>query len=320
MAAPGTPMMFSFEKAQTVAEFGGVKFGGQPGENPPLLVGSMFQKGDKLLDSRKAGAFDRAKATEYVKTMERLSAETGIPAMVALVANTADEMKAYVDFWTSVTDMPFALDLWVLGPRLESVEYVSSLGLIDRLLYEAVTPWSEDPEGEVDALADLGVKNILLAAFDDQDQTAQGRLSALRALLARVERLKASNVLVDTSVMNLPAMPFALWANQLVKQHTGLPAGLSAANGVYMWKNARELWGREGFVGIDAGVHAVATVLWSDFIFFGPMSGMERIFPAVAAASTLTAMLAYQETKALPDDPDHPLYRFFADFAEGLGR
>jgi tetrahydromethanopterin S-methyltransferase subunit H len=311
-------MIFHFEKDQKVAEFGGVKVGGQPGDNAPLLVGSMFQKGDKLLDSRRAGAFDKARATEYVKSMERLSEETGIPAMVALVANSADEMKGYVDFFTSVTDMPFALDIWVLAPRLESVEYVSSLGLADRLLYEAITPWSEDPEGEIDALRDLGVKNVLLAAFDGQDQTPEGRLDALKGLLERVKRLAPANILVDTSVMNLPAMPYSLWANQLVKSETGLPAGLAAANATYIWKSARERWGREGFIGVDSGVHAVAAVLWSDFIFFGPMSGMDRIFPAVAAASTLSAMLAYQETKTLPEDAEHPLHKFFSEFADKL--
>lgn len=310
--------MFHFETEQKVAEFGGVRFGGQPGENPPLLIGSMFQKGDKTLESRKSGKFDVAKATEYIKTMERLSADTGVPGMVAMVANSAEEMKRYIDFYTSVTDMPFGIDIWVLKPRLASTEYVASLGLMDRLLYNSVTPWSEDPDGEIQAMKDLGVKNVLLQVFDDKDQMPSGRVTSLRGLLTRVEGAGFDNMIVDTSVMNLPALSLSLWANYLVKQETGLPAGVATANGTYMWKEAREKWGREGFVGIDAGAHAISAALWSDFIFFGPMTGVERIFPAVATASTMLATLAFEETKTLPDNEGHPLYRFFSEFAEQL--
>lgn len=311
-------MMFAFDKEQKVAEFAGVRFGGQPGENPPLLIGSMFQKGDKMLESRKGGKFDKAKATEYIKTMERLSEDTGVPGMVAMVANSAEEMKRYLDFYTSVTDMPFGVDIWVLKPRLESAEYVASLGLQDRLLYNSITPWSEDPEGEIERMRELGIKNVLLQVFDDQDQSAQGRITSLMALMDRIEDGGFTNVIVDTSVMNLPALSFSLWANRYVKEQTGLPAGVATANGTYMWKTAREQWGREGFVGIDAGAHALSAALWSDFIFYGPMTGTERIFPAVATASTMLATLAYEETQKLPEREDHPIYRFFGEFAQQI--
>lgn len=310
--------MFSFETEQKVAEFGGVRFGGQPGENPPLLIGSMFQKGDKILSSRKKGEFDKAKATDYIKTMERLSEETGVPGMVAMVANSADEMKRYIDFYTSVTDMPFGIDIWVLKTRLASMEYAAEQGLQERCLYNSVTPWSEDPDGEVQAMQDMGVKNVLLQAFDDQDQTPSGRLTSLKKLLERVEGKEFENLIVDTSVMSLPALSFSLWANHLVKKETGLPCGVAAANATYMWKTARETWGHEGFVGIDAAAHAISALLWSDFIFYGPMTGTERVFTAVATASTMAATMAYEETKQLPENKDHPIYRFFDDFVQTI--
>ena len=34
--------MFKFDKKQEVFEVGGVKFGGQPGQYPTVLIGSMF--------------------------------------------------------------------------------------------------------------------------------------------------------------------------------------------------------------------------------------------------------------------------------------
>ena len=103
--------MFRYERQQKVFRIGNTKVGGQPGENPPLLIGNMFQKGDSLIQSRKERRFNREQAEERIREMERLSQQTGLPGMVAMVANTPDEMKAYIDFFISVTDMPFAIDI-----------------------------------------------------------------------------------------------------------------------------------------------------------------------------------------------------------------
>ena len=47
--------MFKYQAKQKVCNIGGVKVGGQLGENPPLLIGNMFQKGDLILEDQKRG-------------------------------------------------------------------------------------------------------------------------------------------------------------------------------------------------------------------------------------------------------------------------
>ncbi|MHA1905426.1 MAG: tetrahydromethanopterin S-methyltransferase subunit H family protein, partial [Candidatus Thorarchaeota archaeon] len=37
--------MFVFKQEQKTYDFGGVKIGGNPGENPTVLVGGLFVKG-----------------------------------------------------------------------------------------------------------------------------------------------------------------------------------------------------------------------------------------------------------------------------------
>jgi tetrahydromethanopterin S-methyltransferase subunit H len=309
--------MFRFAKEQTVCYIGGVKVGGQPGECPPLLIGSMFQKGDRLIESRKARKFDRQKATERIRQMQRLSEETGIPGMVAMVANTPDEMKAYVDFFTSVTDMPFAIDIWVEKTRLQATRYVAELGLQDRLLYNSITPWNEDIPGQVEALQEMGIKHIVVQAFDEVDKLPSGRIESLRQMLELVEKGGFESILVDTAVMNLPTTAFSLLANQRIKEQFGLPVGCAPSNGTYMWKQSLDLWGQQGFRAVDAGVHAVSA-LWSDFLFFGPMTGTKRVFSAVAAAAALLRTLVYDEVRSLPGTDRHPLNLLFPDVAEQL--
>jgi len=310
-------LKFRYDKEQRVCDIGGMKVGGQPGENPPLLIGSLFQKGDKLVESRKQRKFDRQGAAERIREMERLSEETGVPGIVAMVANTPEEMKAYVDFFVNVSDQPFAIDIWMQKTRLEATQYLCEQGLQDRLLYNSITPWDEDIPGQVKMLRELGVKHLVVQAFDEEDKTPAGRPKSLRQMLEFVDHGGFESVLVDTAVMNLPATAFSLLANSLVKEEFGLPVGSAPANGTYMWKKSREMWGSKGFVSVDAGIHAICAMA-SDFMLYGPMTGNQRIFPAVAAASALLATAVYDETHTLPGSERHPLNLLFSDMVEQL--
>ncbi len=310
-------LKFRYEKEQKVCDVGGIRVGGQPGENPPLLLGSLFQKGDKLVESRKQRKFDRQGAAERIREMERLSDETGVPGIVAMVANSSEEMKAYVDFFVGVSDRPFAIDIWMQKTRLEATQYICEQGLQDRLLYNSITPWDEDIPGQVKMLKQLGVKHVVVQAFDAEDKTPAGRPKSLRQMLELIKGGWFESILVDTAVMNLPATAFSLLANSLVKEEFGLPVGSAPSNGTYMWKESREMWGSKGFVGIDAGMHAISAMA-SDFMLYGPMSGTQRIFPAVAAASALLATLVYDETGTLPASNRHPLNLLFSDMVEQL--
>jgi len=102
--------MFQFASKQKVNTIAGAKVGGQPGENPPLLIASMFHNKDRILTDRK-GNFDRPRATELIRQQEALTASTGIPGLVAMVANSPEEAKIYIDFFRETTDMPFGIDM-----------------------------------------------------------------------------------------------------------------------------------------------------------------------------------------------------------------
>ena len=303
--------MWRYDRVQKIVDISGIKIGGQPGENPPLLIANMFQKGDTLLQSRKEHKFDRNAATERIRELERLIQETGIPGMVAMVANSADEMKTYIDFYTSVTDMPFAIDIWVQKTRLKAARYVAELGLQERCLYNSITPWDEDIPSQVSEIRELGIKHIVLQVFDNDDKGSTGRLKSLDSLMPMLEKGNFASILVDTASMNLPAMGLSLKANHLVKQKYGLPCGFAPSNGSYMWRKTASEEQRPSFPALDAGTHAACAVL-SDFLFYGPMSGTRRVFYAVAAATAMMATIHYEETGELPIG-NNPLNLMFPD-------
>ncbi|MGB9826216.1 MAG: tetrahydromethanopterin S-methyltransferase, partial [Desulfofundulus sp.] len=197
--------MFKLNRPQRVCRIGRWSIGGQPGENPPLLISSMFHNGDKILESRKERKFNREKAAEYVKRQEELSAQTGVPALVAMVATSLDEMKTYIDFFLSISDQPFGIDMWVEKTRLEVAEYIAQLGIQDRVLYNSITPWDKDIPGQVARLKELGIKHVVVQAFNQEDQTPKGRVTGLKKMLDIIGEDTFETILVDTAVMNLPS-------------------------------------------------------------------------------------------------------------------
>lgn len=307
--------MFRLNREQKVFTIGHTRIGGQPGENPPLLIASMFHNKDKILFDRK-GNFDRKKASELIRRQEELSASTGIPSMVAMVANTPEEAKIYIDFYLETTNMPFGIDMWVAEKRAKATEYIAKIGVQDKFLYNSITPWDKDIRGQVSKLKDLGIKHVVIQAFDDQDQSPAGRLKSLERILNEGADT-FETILVDTSVMNLPATSFSLLANRMIKESLGLPCGGAYSNGTHMWTKAKELWGLDGFRAMDAVAQGMSSILWSDFNFYGPIVTASRIFPAVATAHILLTTLVYDETGFISDG-DMPIRRYFSDFIEKL--
>ncbi len=305
--------MFRFQKEQKVYSLHGIKIGGQPGENPPLMIASLFHNKDSVTKTDRKGNFDRERTKEMLRQMEQISGATGVPAMVAMVANTPEEAKLYIDFYLENTSMPFGIDMWVAEQRAKATEYVSKLGVQDKFLYNSITPWDKDIPGQVKRLKDLGIRHVVVQAYDDADQTPAGRVKSLESILGQGAD-SFQTVIVDTSVMNMPSTSFSLVANRLIKEKHGLPCGGAYSNGTHMWKECKEKWGLDGFRAMDAVVQGMASALWSDFNFCGPAVTAPRVFPAVASAHILLSTLVYDESGVIFDNPDLPIRKHFADF------
>jgi len=312
--------MLLLKTEQKVCEVGGVKFGGQPGEYPTVIIPSIFQKGDKIFEGKRKEGFNTERGTELLQMCDKFWVDTGVPYMADIVATKAEEFKTYIDFFTSVTCAPFCIDAWVMKPKLEAAAYCAEKGLLDRMFYNSLTVWEKDIETEIKEIAAIGVKHVLLVSFDPADQMPTGRISGTQKLLDAIEKVgaKFDSIFVDTSVMNGPATAFCSVANKLIKEKWGFPCGSAPSNGSYMWKAAREMWGQKGWAGADAALEALSSTLYHDVIFSGPMAGSDRIFPAVAMADAFTATLVFAETKKLPALETHPLKKLFPDFVEQL--
>jgi tetrahydromethanopterin S-methyltransferase subunit H len=314
--------MKRFSTEQKVCEIGGAKFGGQPGDYPTVCCFSIFQESDKIFDkgSRRKG-FNEARATELLNAADKLWQDTGAIAMADIVASPGEKFNKYVDFVASVSEMPFCIDAIMLKTKVDGAAYCAEKGLLDRMFYNSLTIWEEDIETEVKEIADIGVKHVLLVAFDQDDQTPTGRIKGTEKLLNAIEKAgaKFESIIVDTTTLNAPANALCGISNQLIKEKWGFATGSAPSNGSYMeLQRFKDLFGFKGWAGFDAGLEALTAFYYHDLIFTGPMAGAQRVMPAVALADAFLATSMFNETRELPKDPNHPLLKLFPDFAEQL--
>lgn len=314
--------MKRFKKEPQVYEVGGVKLGGQPGDYPSVCCFSIFQESDKVFDkgSRRKG-FNEDRAAELLKEADKLSKDSGVPVMADIVASPGEKFNKYVDFVTSVSDMPFCVDSIMMKTKLEGAAYCAEKGLLDRMFYNSLTIWEEDLVTEVKELAQIGVKHVLLVAFDNDDSTPNGRIKGTQKLLDAIEKGGAEfeTIIVDTTTLNAPANALCGLSNILIKEKWGYATASAPSNGSYMeLQRLKDLFGFKGWAGFDAALEALTGFFYHDLMFTGPMAGAGRVVPAVALSDSFLATSVFPETRELPKDPNHPLLKLFPDFADQL--
>ncbi|MBS7611417.1 hypothetical protein KEJ27_04335 [Candidatus Bathyarchaeota archaeon] len=102
--------MFKFERVQSIFEIGKVKVGGQPGELPTVLIGSIFHEGHRIVQDKSSGLFNRREAERLILVQEEMSEKTGIPCMLDVVGESSEALIKHVEFVSSITDSPFLIN------------------------------------------------------------------------------------------------------------------------------------------------------------------------------------------------------------------
>lgn len=297
--------MFEFKSKQQTINIGGVKVGGIPGQNPTVLVGTIFYHGHKIFRNEKTGEFDRKQAEEVIKSQEEMSDKTGNPCMLDVVGASPENMKKFMEFTASVTDVPILMD----GPTTEAkkagLEYATEVGLIDRVVYNSLIP--EYKQEEIQKIKEAGLKSALLLAYNPREFTTVGRVKAIKTLLEVSREAGIDRPLVDTCVLDIPGLGMASRASFELKNEFGLPVGCGAHNAVSLWKGLKTKFGKEAVKPAVASACVVAAAVGADFVLYGPAEDAKYVFPVIAMTDAAYGYLLFEKKVAL--DRKHPLYR-----------
>ena len=300
--------MIRFSAEQKVSNIAGVEIGGQPGEHPTVMVGSIFFSGHLIVSDPLKGVFDKDRARALLDREAEAAARTGNPRITDVIGDTGPALINYIEFVATHSDAPILVDSFSQKARIEAIRHFSGSEVMPRLVYNSI---AEDyTVEELATLRECGVKSAVVMAFSTRSPKPKSRIKLLREkLLPAAEQAGVENVLVDPGVLDIPSVSWTALAIHEVKEALGYPAGCAPSNALYTWEKLRAQ-GRPSFEAAAASVFALTQTQGADFVFYGPIRNAPWAFTAVA---TVDAMMAYagRFTHVRPATDEHPLYRIF---------
>jgi tetrahydromethanopterin S-methyltransferase subunit H len=300
--------MEKFYSEQIVTSINGTNLGGQPGERPTVLVGSLFFRGHQIVSDHRKGLFDQKRALALLALDAEMAVESGNPNMIDVIGDTGEALIRYIEFVAEHSAAPILVDSASCAARLEAVRYFAGTALMPRLIYNSLD--EHHSEAELDCLGECEVKSAVLLAFSPRHLKPQARVEMLvNDLLPAAQRAGVENVLVDTGVLDIPSVGWSTQAIHLVKKQIGYPCGCAPSNALYQWTRLRDK-GSPAFEAASAVTFTLPISYGANFVFYGPMRNAPWVYPACAAMDAMVASAA-RNYGVRPVIREHPLYRIF---------
>ncbi|MEJ8542178.1 tetrahydromethanopterin S-methyltransferase subunit H [Methanothermobacter wolfeii] len=308
--------MFRFDKEQIVLDIAGTKIGGQPGEYPTVLAGTIFYGGHSIIDDEKAGVFDKDKAEELIKTQEEMSDVTGNPHIVQTFGQTPEAIVKYLEFVGDVTDAPFFIDSTSGEARIAGAQYASEVGLEERAIYNSVNMSAD--ESELEALKDTKLSASIVLGFNPMDPTVEGKIGIWEDGAGTIDKgllEMAADCGIDKYLMDVAVTPLgqgagvAVRTSFAVKSKWGYPVGSGIHNvpSAWDWLRGYKKDHKEAWPVCDVGSNLIQQMAGGDFVLFGPIENARIAFPACAMADIFISEAA----KDIGTEPveDHPFFK-----------
>ncbi len=306
--------MFVFDKEQYIYKIGDMKIGGQPGENPTALAGTIFYSGDKIVSNPNDGEFDKKRAKALIQKQDEMSEITGNPSIVHIFAESAKAMGRYLDFTVEVSDSPIIIDSNDADVRAKALLYAEEIGILDRVIYNSLN--ISFTESELNVIEETGHDLALVLAFNPQDPSVSGRREVLEngilemeeGLFRTCERIGIRRPIIDTAVTAMGAgAGVGVGFTFVAKSLYGYPAGSGIHNAPSSWpwlKGIRKE-NKSAYKAADYASNALAIMMSADYLLYGPIKSSTEVFPVAAMSDTLVAEYTVSETGIEPPN-DHP--------------
>jgi len=302
-------MSFKFNTNQNIYTVGKAKVGGQPGELPTFLIGSIFWLGQKMVQDANKGIFDAKAAEDIINTMQAQSDITGVQFAFDIVGTTDIAFEKYIDFVAKHSDAPLMLDAMSPKTRMTAATIAKKMGLADRCLYNSVYKGVTD--AELANLKESGVKMSIVLADDPKDTTMEGKMKVIQEALALAEKGGITKPLIDTAIPAFaPDMGTAVRTIPIMKEKYGHPVGLGSGNVVTTMGWVKANVAKEFRPGCRTATNSIMQVAGANWLMIGPAEQAEWIFPAVAITDTYIASAA-GDLGTRPIDETHPIYKMF---------
>ncbi|TFG07919.1 MAG: hypothetical protein EU539_03805, partial [Promethearchaeota archaeon] len=272
--------MFNFDLKQEVIKIGNVKIGGQPGENPIVLVGTVFYAKHSALLNEKTGEFDKKILEQEINEFIEIVEDANMQAIIDIVGSYPDALIKQCEFIADLVDTPFLVDGLNDSIRIPAMESLKDKGLLNRAILNSID--NDTKEETLVKLKEIGVKNSVLLTFGNRYIYPKQKLKFLKdKLLPKAQKANINNILVDTAVLDLPSISINMETTRMIKNELGLTTGFAPSNAIYGWNYIKK-YGEIPRCGSIASLMAYSAASGTDFILFGPVKFAKCIVPSIA--------------------------------------
>jgi tetrahydromethanopterin S-methyltransferase subunit H len=279
--------MLSFESEQKFAQIGEVRVGGQPGENPIVMIGTVFYAKHAALLNEKTGEIDKPLIEKELNEYTEIIEDTKMQGIIDVVGAYPDALLKECEFVADIIDYPFLVDGLNDSSRIPAMEGLKEIGLIDRAILNSIDEATS--EENLEKIREIGVKNAVLLTFGSKYIFPHQKLKMLReTLIPKAEKANIENIIIDTAVLDLPSISINFETTHLIKDELGLPAGFAPANAIFGWDFVKK-YGDISRCGAIASIMTYCASAPSDFILFGPVKFAKCVVPAVALISGINS-------------------------------
>jgi len=304
--------MYKFAREQKILEIGNVKVGGHIGENPTVIIPTIFYDGHHIVDD-KNNTFDAARAEALINEVEGVSDETGNPCIFQVVGVTEELMPKCLDFVAEHTDRPFIIDSAEIKARFVGLKHTTEVGYGDRVMYNAINMMIE--EEEIRALTEAEIGGVVILGFNMQDPSVHARIQLLEdggeftdeGLIPVAKKCGfGDKILYDPGVQpvgNGAGASFRLLA--VVKSKYGFATGVGAHNVPSSWawlKKHPDMLIRHI---CDISANTIGIMSGANSLFIGPIENAKLAAPSAAEADMVAADSIKDFGIEIPED--HPL-------------
>lgn len=283
------------EKFASTIKISDFEIGGFPGENPPVLIGSIFYMRHKLVQDAEKGIFDQEKTMELIQNIKVLADKTGVSFMFDVVGNTPKALVNYIKFLKENSEFPILLNATLPEVRIEAIKELAEMDLLKDVVYNSINPFSTDEE--VAVLKEMPIDKAIVQAYNPGSKKEDGALKALLgtrripSLLERALQCGMDKVMIDVPTYDMYSIGTVMAGANLIRKELKIPVGTSASNATYSseWIRNKENLTTEQFHIVDAAVNGMMISQNCDFLLFGPIEGYKWVLPACAATSAIHA-------------------------------
>ena len=275
--------MLSFETKQRTVQIGNVTIGGQPGENPIVMIGTVFYAKHAALLDEKTGKIDKNLIEKELNDFTEIIENTQLQGIIDIVGSYPDTLIKECEFVADNVEYPFLVDGLNDSSRIPAMEGLREIGLLDRAILNSID--ENTSEENLDKLREIGVKNAVLLTFGNKYIFPKQKIQFLKeTLIPKAHKAGIENFIVDTAVLDLPSISINFATSRLVKTELGLPTGFAPANAIYGWNYIKK-FGENARCGAIASIMTYCAAAPSDFILFGPIKFAKCAVPAIALIS-----------------------------------